>query len=84
MTQGGFGGHHFGEWAGTQCAVALSTDDVGVFESALSNEYAIAAKAFGLGRGQLIALAKRASKASFAGRERMERLIDEFGGTVEC
>lgn len=39
LTQGGFEAHHFGEWVATECPVALSTDDVGVFESALSNEY---------------------------------------------
>ncbi|GAB7326140.1 hypothetical protein MBLNU13_g10149t1 [Cladosporium sp. NU13] len=84
MTQGGFEAHHFGEWAATECPVALSTDDVGVFESALSNEYLIAATGFGLSRAQLVALAKRASGAAFAGRGRMERLIGEFGGSDEC
>ena len=84
MTQGGFEGHHFGEWVATECAVALSTDDVGVFESALSNEYLIAARAFGLSRGQVVGLAGRGARAGFAGRERMERLIGEFGGSGEC
>ena len=84
MTQGGFEAHHFGEWLATECPVALSTDDVGVFESALSNEYLIAATAFELSRMQLVALARRASKAAFAGQERMERLIDEFRGSAEC
>jgi adenosine deaminase len=81
MTQGGFEGHHFGEWVATECAVALSTDDVGVFESALSNEYLLAARAFGLERGQVVELARRGARAGFAGRERMERLIGEFGGS---
>ena len=84
MTQGGFEAHHFGEWVATECAVALSTDDVGVFESALSNEYLIAARAFGLSRAQLVDLAKRASKAACAGTERMERLIEEYRRSVEC
>lgn len=83
MTQGGFEAHHFGEWWGTKCAVALSTDDVGVFESALSNEYLIAARAFGLSRVQVVDLARRGSRAAFAGRERMERLIGEFGKSGE-
>ena len=84
MTQGGFEKHHFGEWWATDCPVALSTDDVGVFESALSNEYLIAAAAFRLSKTQLVALARRASKAAFAGRERMGRLIEEFGGSGKC
>jgi adenosine deaminase len=78
MTQGGFKGHHFGEWKDTECAVALSTDDVGVFESSLANEYLIAAREFGLGRGEVVELAKRAASAAFGGWERMERLIGEF------
>ena len=84
MTQGGFEAHHFGEWVVTECPIALSTDDVGVFESALSNEYLIAARAFGLSRVQLIELAGRGSRAAFAGRERMGRLIGEFGGSAGC
>jgi adenosine deaminase len=85
MTQGGFKGHHFGEWKDTECAIALSTDDVGVFESSLANEYFIAAREFGLGRGEVVALARRAASAAFGGQERMERLIGEFerrSGTV--
>jgi adenosine deaminase len=78
MTQGGFKGHHFGEWKDSECAVALSTDDVGVFESSLANEYFIAAREFGLGRGDMVALARSATSAGFGGCERMERLIGEF------
>jgi adenosine deaminase len=86
MTQGGFRGHHFGEWfsgdssSSSGCAVALGTDDVGVFESALSNEYFLAADAFGLGRGEVVGLAKGAVGAAFGGkgRGRMERLIAGF------
>jgi len=83
MTQGGFKEHHFGEWWATRCHVALSTDDIGVFESGLSNEYLIAAMAFELSRVQLIALARRASRAAFAGQGRIERSIEEFEGSDE-
>lgn len=78
MTQGGFKGHHFGEWRATECSVALSTDDVGVFESALANEYLIAAREFGLGRADLVRLARSGIGAAFAGLERMNRLMTEF------
>lgn len=91
MTQGGFKGHHFGEWwKDSECPVALGTDDVGVFESGLSNEYLIAAREFELGRQEVIALARRSVEAAFGegGRGRMERLIGEFekgtGMSVEC
>lgn len=82
MTQGGFKGHHFGQWRETGCPVALSTDDVGVFESALSNEYFIAAREFGLGRAEVVALARSAVCGAFTGHERMERLIREFERTI--
>lgn len=78
MTEGGFKGHHFAEWRGTECAVALGTDDVGVFESGLASEYAIAAREFGLGRGEVVGLARGAVGAAFAGGERMEGLVGEF------
>lgn len=82
MTQGGFKGHHFREWSATECPVALSTDDVGVFESSLSNEYFIAAREFELTTDDVLRLAKRAADAAFAGTERMRRLIVEFGQAV--
>jgi adenosine deaminase len=81
MTQHGFGGHHFGEWwADSACPIALGTDDVGVFESPLSNEYLIAAREFGLKRGEVVRLARSGVQAAFgeAGRVRMERLITWF------
>lgn len=79
MTQGGFKGHHFSQWFATQeCAVALGTDDVGVFESALADEYAIAAREWGLRKGEVVGLARAAVRAAFAGGERMEGLIGEF------
>jgi adenosine deaminase len=85
MTQGGFGGHHLGEWMQTECPIALGTDDVGVFESSLANEYFIAASEFGLGRGEVVGLARRAVEATFqeGGRKRMERLIVEFEKRME-
>ena len=86
MTQGGFKGHHFGEWIETQCPVALGTDDVGVFESALSNEYFIAAREFGLERGEVVRLAGRGVEAAFGveGRGRMERLLGDFEERVSA
>ena len=86
MTQGGFKGHHFGEWVETDCPVALGTDDVGVFESALSNEYFIAAREFGLGRVEVVGLARRGVEAAFGveRRGRMERLLGDFEERVSA
>jgi len=86
MTQGGFRGHHFGEWMRTECPVALGTDDVGVFESELSNEYFIAASEFGLGRSEVVRVARSAIGSAFRerGRVRMERLIGGFERRMGC
>ncbi|KAG9522941.1 Metallo-dependent hydrolase, partial [Aureobasidium melanogenum] len=38
LSQGGFAAHHFGEWWNAGVPIALSTDDIGIFESTLSND----------------------------------------------
>lgn len=78
LTQGGFRQHHFGEWRDSGCPVALGTDDVGVFDSTLSNEYLIAAGEFGMNRGEVVDLARKAIDGAFTGRERMMELLDAF------
>ena len=59
MTEGGFSKHHFAYWRHTDCPIALSTDDVGIFGSTLSNEYFLAAQHFNLSKLDLINLAAR-------------------------
>ncbi|KAH6636347.1 hypothetical protein F5144DRAFT_176093 [Chaetomium tenue] len=77
MVCGGFEGHHFGEWWRIQeTVVTLSTDDVGVFESPLSNEYALVAQHFGLDRTQICALVRRGVDIIFGGEEEKKRLRD--------
>jgi adenosine deaminase len=39
LSRGGFGAHHFGEWWMAGGKIALSTDDVGIFESGLSEAF---------------------------------------------
>lgn len=78
LTEGGFRGHHFGEWWRSECPVALGTDDVGVFESTLSNEYLIAAREFEMSREEVVRLARQAVEGAFAGRGHMLYLIDAF------
>ena len=50
------------------------TDDVGVFGSPLSNEYALVAKHFGLGRSDICQLARGAIQVIFGSEEDKERL----------
>ncbi|GAB7350984.1 hypothetical protein MBLNU459_g1481t1 [Dothideomycetes sp. NU459] len=72
---GGFASHHFGSWwREGSCPIALSTDDVGVFQSALSAEYLLAAEHFGLGRKELVRLGRGAVDCIFGGEEEKSRL----------
>lgn len=86
LSRGGFEAHHFGEWWKAGMAIALSTDDVGIFESGLSNEYLLAAKHFGLDRAQLVELGRGAVDVIFGGEDEKKRmwvLLDKFWGE-EC
>ncbi|KAK4200426.1 putative adenosine deaminase-like protein [Triangularia verruculosa] len=75
MICGGFEAHHFGEWWKVdEAVVVLSTDDVGVFGSPLSNECALVAKHFGLSRQQMCDLARRGIDVIFGGEAEKERL----------
>jgi adenosine deaminase len=81
LTQGGYANHHFGEWWKAGGKIALSTDDVGIFERGLSEEYLLAAEHFGLDRRQLVELSRGAVDVIFGGegeKERMRALLDGF------
>ncbi|KAI9831340.1 MAG: hypothetical protein M1819_005114 [Sarea resinae] len=71
----GIADHHFGAWWRQEGhPIALCTDDVGVFLSPLSAEYALVAHHFGLSRADLVALSRRAIDMIFAGEAEKERL----------
>jgi len=74
MITGTYGDHHFGMWRHTKVPVALSTDDVGVFCSPLSNEYFLVAQHFGLDRRDIKALCTRAIDSIFSGPDEHARL----------
>lgn len=81
LSKGGFAAHHFGEWWRAGVPIALSTDDVGIFESPLSNEYLLAAQHFGLDRKQLSELSRNAVDMMFGGEKDKKRMLgwmDEF------
>lgn len=74
LSQGGFAAHHFGEWWDAGVPVALSTDDVGIFESSLSKEYLLAALNFDLYGTQLVELCRGAVDSIFGGQAEKERI----------
>ncbi|KAK8172095.1 hypothetical protein BKA80DRAFT_196399 [Phyllosticta citrichinensis] len=74
MITGSFGDHHFGMWSTSGVGVALSTDDVGVFCSPLSQEYMLAIKHFGLSVEDVRELCLGAARISFGEKEEKERL----------
>lgn len=59
------------------------TDDVGVFNSKLSNEYLLVAQAFNLSRDDLIDLCSRAIEAIFGDEHEKQRLRDLVRGAKE-
>lgn len=52
----------------------MQTDDVGIFDSTLSNEYLLVAQAFNLSRDDLIDLCDQAVEAIFGDRHEKQRL----------
>lgn len=53
---------------------SIQTDDIGVFCSLLSNEYLLAAQHFGLNRGDLLDMCRKAIDVIFGGEKEKERL----------
>ncbi|KAF1943808.1 Metallo-dependent hydrolase [Clathrospora elynae] len=80
MITGTYSDHHFGMWRHSKVPVALSTDDVGVFCSPLSQEYYLAAQHFGLRRSEIRALCERAVESIFTGPYEHMRLIKLYAG----
>ncbi|KAJ8104865.1 hypothetical protein OPT61_g10526 [Boeremia exigua] len=74
MITGTYSDHHFGMWRHTNVPVALSTDDVGVFCSPLSNEYELATQHFNLSRTEIRNLCVGTVDAIFTGDDEKNRL----------
>lgn len=76
--------HHFSWWHANARSLSIGTDDVGVFGSNLSEEYALVAQHFGLGRRELIHLAERSVTGIFdeEQKERVNEAIRKFGSTL--
>jgi len=78
MITGSYQDHHFSWWYRHYDRVALSTDDVGVFCSPLSEEYRLAAEHFSLAKSDVERLAKAAIEIIFADDGEKARLRQLF------
>ncbi|KAI3337638.1 Metallo-dependent hydrolase [Xylariaceae sp. AK1471] len=75
MIVGSFDAHHFGEWWQVDGPVVVPcTDDVGVFGSPVSNEWALIQKHFYLSRDDILALARKGINVIFDSEEQKSRL----------
>ncbi|KXJ97674.1 hypothetical protein Micbo1qcDRAFT_192070 [Microdochium bolleyi] len=76
MIVGSFDVHHFGEWWRVEDGPVIMpcTDDVGVFESPLSNEWRLVQQYFGLTRDDIVALGRKSVDVIFGGEAEKARL----------
>lgn len=70
--------HPFGDFFHANYPLAISTDDSGVFNITLTNEYHIIAETFQLGRRGLFAMAERAVDLTFATEQEKQVLRLQF------
>ena len=78
--------HHFRHYYNAGHPLSLGTDDVGVFGSRLSEEYALVSKHFGLDQEALTELSRTAIGGIFDQTEvaRVTGLLDGFAATVHA
>ncbi|KAI0976410.1 Metallo-dependent hydrolase [Xylaria arbuscula] len=75
MIVGDFDAHHFGEWWRVEGVVVVPcTDDVGVFGSPVSNEWALIQQYFHLEKEEILGLARKGIDVIFGGDEQKTRL----------
>ena len=77
-----YAAHHFHRLHSAHHAVALCTDDLGVFATTLSQEYALATHAFNLSQSDLTELSRAAIEYSFAKTEQRAVLRRTFDQRV--
>ncbi|KAI0530276.1 Metallo-dependent hydrolase [Xylaria digitata] len=75
MIVGGFDAHHFGQWWRVDGTVVVPcTDDVGVFGSPVSNEWALIQEHFHLERDDILGLVRKGIDVIFGGDVQKARL----------
>jgi adenosine deaminase len=78
MITGTYKDHHFKYWWEKRGKIAMSTDDVGIFCSPLSEEYRLVGEHFGLMKDDLLKLSAMALEAAFVGGKEKETLKEQI------
>ncbi|WP_308364467.1 MULTISPECIES: adenosine deaminase [unclassified Microbulbifer] len=73
-----YGEHPFPEYLRTGVPVALSTDDRGMWDSIMTDEFFVAVKEFNLSWEELVLLGRNSLAYSFADEETRGELVDKF------
>ncbi|MFQ3189508.1 MAG: adenosine deaminase CECR1 [Paraglaciecola sp.] len=75
--------HPFPEYLRTGIPVALSTDDRGMWDSTMTDEYFVAVKEFNLSWQELISLGENSLTFSFVDEENKQRLVKDYTNRVK-
>ncbi|MGH3359219.1 MAG: adenosine deaminase, partial [Nocardioidaceae bacterium] len=75
--------HPFPALRNAGVVVTLNTDDPGMFDTTLNNEYGIAQAVFGLADEELAELARTAARVSYAPEAVRRRLLAEIDAYAE-
>jgi adenosine deaminase len=59
--------------------VTLNSDDPAMFNTSLTQEYLLAARVFGLGKEEILALVRNAARASLLPEDQKKQLFDRMG-----
>jgi adenosine deaminase CECR1 len=73
-----YSGHPFPEYLRTGIPVALSSDDRGMWESTMTDEFYVAATEFRLSWEEIKTLGRNSLEHAFVEKERKERLLREY------
>tara|TARA_R110002167_G_scaffold103139_1_gene267048 strand:+ start:2720 stop:4216 length:1497 start_codon:yes stop_codon:yes gene_type:complete len=75
--------HPFPEYLRTGIPVALSTDDRGMWDSTMTDEYYVAVKQFNLSWQELIKLGENSLQYSFVDEKTKQRLLAQYDARLE-
>lgn len=75
--------HPFPEYLRTGIPVALSTDDRGMWDSTMTDEYYVAVKEFNLSWQELIKLGENSLQFSFVDEQTKQSLLDQYQARID-